>query len=960
MNGTQRPRSSSRQPAETRPSETTEQWEDRILRGIFRFSLDPEQTRDQNGHVLHVLTNLREEIESDGGDLKLRVDLLEQAIMEAGPNLGPISPHNWLFACWKRASRIAKGIKEKTPDNKKWEIAVETRKLVFNWCFLSLSTPEIFDADYDGRQAFADHLLLDPEEEQGIDHDFMTEAQARWTSDETWGDLFVSAAEEISSRLASITMDDDYRPYVAVIRRLVLIKPVVEAIAASPKFCDTSIPAAELETKTILGPFFQLSPLQAKVTSQFFPGPKTMDQSRILNAQNALQMSLRTHQAELFEIINPFIRASAQSREKLLDWFALIINSNHKRQAIRVDKKTVSSDGFMININACLSHLAEPFVDATFSKIDRPDIEYFRRKPRVDITDETKMNATDDESKSFYSTEAAGQNNFITEVFFLTVAGHHYGLESTRKTLEEMERELKHMEKQVASFEEERQKYVANPIQLQMFETALKKYKDQLEKGLSYKFAIQGVLHDEQAQARAMQFMRFVTVWLLRQMTGGTFPQQKLTLPFPPQKDALKCLPEYFINVISENFKFILLTMPQIITTTQSDELIFLCIALLENSDFIKNPYLKGNLITILFRGTWPYRRGGPGLLTTQYNALPFALEHLLHAMMKFFIEAEFMGTHTQFYDKFNIRYEIFQIIKSIWPNPVYREKLLKEAKVNLEFFVRFVNLLLNDVTFVLDESFTAFHQISSLTRELETSGSTITQEQRQEKEEALDAAKGKAKSYMSLTNETVHMLKLFTEALGDAFTTPEIVQRLADMLDYNLDAMVPPKASSLRVDNPKEYNFDPKALLSEIVDVYLNLMNKENFVLAVARDGRSYKPQNFQQARSIMQTRALKGPEEIARWDRLVSKFAQAKSEDEAMEDELGEPPEEFVDPLMATLMEDPVILPVSRNVIDRSTIRSHLLSDPHDPFNRVPLKIEDIIPGKSISIPCFLRAGY
>ena len=50
-----------------------------------------------------------------------------------------------------------------------------------------------------------------------------------------------------------------------------------------------------------------------------------------------------------------------------------------------------------------------------------------------------------------------------------------------------------------------------------------------------------------------------------------------------------------------------------------------------------------------------------------------------------------------------------------------------------------------------------------------------------------------------------------------------------------------------------------------------------------------------------------------------------------------------------MYTLMEEPVILPLSKNVVDKSTIRSHLLSDPHDPFNRSPLKIEDVIPGKS-----------
>ena len=55
-------------------------------------------------------------------------------------------------------------------------------------------------------------------------------------------------------------------------------------------------------------------------------------------------------------------------------------------------------------------------------------------------------------------------------------------------------------------------------------------------------------------------------------------------------------------------------------------------------------------------------------------------------------------------------------------------------------------------------------------------------------------------------------------------------------------------------------------------------------------------------------------------------------------------------IDPLMYTLMQDPVVLPTSRTTIDRSTIRSHLLSDPNDPFNRAPLKIEDVRSGKLV----------
>ena len=47
-----------------------------------------------------------------------------------------------------------------------------------------------------------------------------------------------------------------------------------------------------------------------------------------------------------------------------------------------------------------------------------------------------------------------------------------------------------------------------------------------------------------------------------------------------------------------------------------------------------------------------------------------------------------------------------------------------------------------------------------------------------------------------------------------------------------------------------------------------------------------------------------------------------------------------------MYTLMRDPVTLPASRAVVDRSTIKSHLLSDTKDPFNRMPLKLEEVIP--------------
>ena len=53
---------------------------------------------------------------------------------------------------------------------------------------------------------------------------------------------------------------------------------------------------------------------------------------------------------------------------------------------------------------------------------------------------------------------------------------------------------------------------------------------------------------------------------------------------------------------------------------------------------------------------------------------------------------------------------------------------------------------------------------------------------------------------------------------------------------------------------------------------------------------------------------------------------------------------PDEFLDPLMSTLMKDPVIIPTSGISIDRSVILQWSKTSDQDPFNRKPLKEQDL----------------
>ena len=204
------------------------------------------------------------------------------------------------------------------------------------------------------------------------------------------------------------------------------------------------------------------------------------------------------------------------------------------------------------------------------------------------------------------------------------------------------------------------------------------------------------------------------------------------------------------------------------------------------------------------------------------------------------------------------------------------------------------------------------------------------------------------ASSCMALGKETVLMLNTLTAnpLIVKPFMAPEVVERLAAMLDYNLVVLAGPKCTELKVQNPEKYYFDPKSLLNNLLCIFLNLSHRDEFIQAVAKDGRSYQAEIFYKAASILERHHLFKPDQTRQLHDFISKVnavIQAGIDEEA---ELGEVPDEYLDPLLYTLMEEPVTLPSSGVNIDLSTIKSHLLSDAHDPFNRQPLKIEDVIP--------------
>ena len=110
---------------------------------------------------------------------------------------------------------------------------------------------------------------------------------------------------------------------------------------------------------------------------------------------------------------------------------------------------------------------------------------------------------------------------------------------------------------------------------------------------------------------------------------------------------------------------------------------------------------------------------------------------------------------------------------------------------------------MINDVTYLLDESLSELAKIHDIQMEMKDREAFEAKpaQYRREREATLRQLERHASGYVQLGNSTVDLLKIFTGETKAPFMVPEIVDRLAAMLDYNLETLVGPRSRELIVD---------------------------------------------------------------------------------------------------------------------------------------------------------------
>ncbi|EMD39878.1 hypothetical protein CERSUDRAFT_63413 [Gelatoporia subvermispora B] len=884
----------------------------------------------------------------------------------------------YLIGCWKRINSAKSALSKKSypplEAEKANAVLEKLRDLVISYAGLTLQEPEMFPQP-SGRVVGPPELVapllslstlsapllstnsvspnsLSPTEVQPFLEDLVKRFEPDGELDAVLGPVITQLCFHASlfrpEGLAG--SDASWRGVLSGLEALVSIKAIAQLITRLPQWIPEGATAPNFEKVSLLGPLLRLGVFEQEwptIANTYFSRPKERNPGELESATASLRGTLKSLQSTLFQIFNTLVRASAESREAVLQYFARVIALNEKRAGMQVEPDTVASDSFMVNLQTVMFRFCEPFFDVNYSKIDRIDALYFAHSNRINLKEETRVNATSEQAEQWrkqHEESNATAPNFISDIYYLTLAMNHYGYQKTVDSFEDLAKQYDEMSRHLEMLQGDGS--WRNSIAAARTEHAIKTVEGEQEKVLMQQYSYQVQLADPELVLRSISFVNFVSTWIIRLVDPThKHPNPAVELPLPKEVPMeFSVLPEYLLEDIANYHLFAVRTSPQSLELSGRSELLVWALTFLMSTWCIKNPFVKAKLVEVLFYACIPW--GGRGsLLNSTLNSHPMALKYLVPALVHFYIEVEQTGASSQFYDKFSAR-NIAYLFKVIWDNPSHREALKNEAKTKMEKFIRFVNLMNNDVTYLMDESLSEMTKIHEIQTEMAgPSWATQPWQHRREREQALRGLERHASGYTQLCNSTVALLKQFTAETPEPFMAPEIVDRLAAMLDYNLDALVGPRCQELKVANPEKYKFNPKQLLSDILHVYLNLGDHGEFARAVAGDGRSYRKELFERAAAIAQRRSLKSPQEIERLLLFVTKVEETKATLEAEED-LGDIPDEFLDPLMFTLMRDPVILPTSRAIVDRSTIKSHLLSDVKDPFNRMPLTLEDVIP--------------
>lgn len=869
----------------------------------------------------------------------------------------------YLYECFRRLRNLStRNDSILPPDNLDNIIAY-----VVEYVSTALRQPSLFESQNIHKQVVTLYQTEDPTELTS----FINEVVQLTLSEDDKGALaeaFNPILDVVHADFARSMVMNFPRSHFTLLGSFVSIPALAELIVlhTMPKNFERGLDYSD----TLFGAILNLSCLPKTVEGiiEYFERP-------LEAALNALDNNLWTAMGELCErfhaLIEQILRGSPTLRRKVLLWFGGCLDSNLPRGRIWAVNSLglpgavgFVSDGFSINLASVLLRLSQPFVK-DHRKLLKIDPTYPAMK--VDGRKEEAMDSVGLHCLSLHHETCLqpleqGETrpvssvpySFITECFFLT----HRALDLSVRVLLEKTQQL---------YQEIGRLQRALNDRSQAREDIIETFRESMEMEMSRYLCMRCALLEPTMVRMLGQFEVATSVWLVQVILdpdGGErssyapLSHRPLTFPLPESvPPTLKCIPELVVESIAWYLKLVKSYSTQSLEEggpSLMEPLLSLLLVMMGSKKRASNPHLRAQLAQslecLLPRDQGQVPSLDPNPLGIFYRERLFVdhphKDQIVPCLLHVFVSIEMTGEGVAFEQKFNYRRPMYTVMDYLWGIEDHRnvfKQLAHEAEIKMEevtppLFLIFLNLLINDAIFLLDEALSNMAQLRTLQTARDAGEwERLPLDERERNEQIFRQTVLIARFDNILGQETIHTLEYMSSEIKSIFCHPMLVERITAMLNYFLYHLVGPKKKNFKVKDQEEYNFKPAVIVKDICSIYIHLGSSSEFCSAVSKDGRSYSPQLFSLASDVLAR--IGGGFDIVELERVAEEVARLASIQQGDEELLAEAPEEFLDPIMSTVMLDPVTLPSSRVNIDRSTIARHLLSDQTDPFNRSPL---------------------
>jgi len=641
-----------------------------------------------------------------------------------------------------------------------------------------------------------------------------------------------------------------------------------------------------------------------------------------------LRMPLSNMQMSQVAIFNALLRGGASPRAALLRWICEAAAANDAAGATQPDRSKVSSDGFLLNLGFVLLELSKPFLEEqTKANLIRTDTKFVAAAERhygafPDDLQPLSPSAADPAAAA----AADGDVNFITQCFFLTWRVLHLGLVSQLARHENLLRHINRIHHQSAD--------PANDLQLSRF--------------MQQQFGTMVSLYQPALLSGAMAFVGTAARWIMRLLGTRANPDSQL-----PR------MPEHFVEDLVALTMHLAIYEPHALEGASSHlTSLFECVvALLSEPQLVHSPHLRAKFAQLLYHVYLAAEHkpdAGRAMKFAQphQNLLqmhPRAQVDLAQALLKLYGAVE---AHLDVYEKPDVRCRIARLLKHLWGSGTEHRNTFQRIAAEQESFVRFANGLMNETNSLVANIMDKLTEIRNV-QVLRQDAAKWAAEPNQDDLLARHAENERSvKANLSLGNETIHMLAYLTSdsEIQKPFLLPEILPRLTTTVLSVLTKLVGAKGVNIKVNNAEELDFRPQEMLAELCRTIIHFAPYESFHAAIAADGYYHtSPGLLPKALSTVKKLHILTAAEVEELERVVTSSGAAAEAAAAAEAEDGDVPEDFLDPILCTIMTDPVRLP-SGHVMQRATILQHLLNDEHNPFTRAPLKVEELVDADDI----------